>query len=217
MNNRNNHRQGRSYYRKTLDGYRASERPEPGDPYPYEDEYARGYNDPNGFRNRDYIEENYWHPHEDGRRTNEYVPEFNYGRDEKYRRNDETSGYGNRNSQFMDDYERMMGKTRHNPNSGYGYYDSDFGERSRNMEDNDRYFSQEGYARQHRPGYGNDGRSYIDKQEARGNRGWDNEDSYSRTNREQYPDGGFNRDTGFNLRENDRRERRRPAIRDKRY
>lgn len=233
---------GMPYQRSNMDGYRSSRGPD-AEGY-YQENYRTGYGGPNGYRNSDYNEQNYWHTHDDGERLNEYVPESNYGRrweDEYDDRRDgrHTVGYGNENSQFMKDYERRMGNGDHN------YYGDERGGEGRNNRGREGYSIGNSYRDERRgrggewgrhdfesgqrynggrnsePGYysnGNDGRSYIDKSEARGNRGFDNEDSYTRRGSGDYSDnGGFNWETGFHLLENERARSRRPGIREKRY
>jgi hypothetical protein len=202
--------------------YRRREDPRDAEPRResyYIDDYYNSEGPRNGYRNPDYQEQNYWHAHDDGERRQGYVPEVHYGRrweDEYDDRTDgmHTVGYGNENSQFMRDFDRRMG----HDNSPRFQGNWDDGDRSRgSWYDDERAAENRG----NRPQYwdnDNDGRSYIDKSEARGRRGVDNEDSYDTGEwRRSRRNGGFNEDTGFHLLEDERSRSRRPSIREKWY
>jgi hypothetical protein len=187
----------------------------------YIDDYYNTQGPRNGYENPDYIEQNYWHAHDDGERRSEYVPEVHYGRrweDEHDDRRDgrHTVGYGNENSQYMRGYDRRMG-------IGPDREESFKPDGNRGRRDYGSWYEDERAAenRGDRPYYsGNDngGRSYIDKSESRGRRGIDNEDTYESGDwRRRSRNGGFNDDTGFHLFEDKRSRSTRPSIREKRY
>ncbi len=193
-----------------------------------------------GYGNPDYDERNYRFGQREemewGNGSQQYVPEMDYG---PRRRNPRTqvTGYGNQNSRFMNEFERWRNGSddyrsdyynSRNNNSGNrsDYYRADAGMNQydrHNGYDNERY--QQNYDRNDAPDYNyyesypsygqgapyNDHeRGYIRKQEAMGNRGFDNDDDYSyrrddsQGNRRRFSSNEFDR-------------RRRPMIRDKRY
>ena len=215
-----------------MDGNRAYDYPDMERPYD-EDYYEYSRSGLSEYRPHEYYAQNDWRPRHDRQDSTKYVPEFNYGprREEEesrnYRRGQLTYGYGNENSQFMRDYDRRMGKSDHN-GAGWSYRDEWQRDYRRLSDENDNQYHPR-YSRGPRPGAedfgenrgrysnGNDnnGRSYIDKQESRGNRGFDNEDS-SRSHHRYTDNGGFNRDSGFHLFENERSRTYRPHIRDRR-
>ncbi len=177
-------------FRRGEDNTNAYSRNE-GGAYSDESRYEPNYERPRGFTSRDYDRENYWDmPARDeeqyGTGDQRYVPEFNYGNNDRHElRRGEASGYGNENSEFMSDFERWH---RHGEERGYHDYSYGFrkGVNNDHRYDYNYYESYPSYG-QGAP-YNDHERSYIDKQEARGNRGIDNEDDYRRGQRSRRPE-----------------------------